>query len=61
LEKLWGPGRYWTGLGNDFIRFPSYTQIIIFSDQTLSEKKNLKGAAFDENAFFYPSITARTA
>jgi hypothetical protein len=60
-DKVYEPGRYFLGLGQHFLQFPKYTQIMIFSDAFEKEKSQKPGANFEESALFYPTILARTA
>lgn len=31
-SRLYSPGRYFLGLGRNFVEFPSTTQVLVFSD-----------------------------
>jgi len=59
-DKIYEPGRYFLGLGRHFLKFPKYTQILVFSNSLQEEKSSLPGAQFEESSTFYPTIRART-
>jgi hypothetical protein len=59
-DKLWHPGRYWVGLSREFLEFPVYRRIILFSDTIPVERLNKTGASFSETSLVNPSINART-
>jgi hypothetical protein len=58
---LYQPGRYFTGLGKDFVEFPSTIQMLVFSSTLQSEKASMPGAQFEESTHFYRTIQARTS
>ncbi len=60
LSKLWSSGRYFVGLGNDFLTFPTINQIIIFSSTLSPLSGTIAGIDYTEDAAFYPSIIARS-
>ncbi len=58
---LYQPGRYFTGLGKEFVEFPSTIQMLVFSDTLQNEKSSMPGAQFEEATHFYKTIQARTS
>ncbi|KRX00256.1 hypothetical protein PPERSA_10755 [Pseudocohnilembus persalinus] len=56
-DKIYNPGKHFTGLGIGFLKFPKTHQYLIFSDDLYDNNDT----GFDEAATFEKTLTARTS